>query len=50
MDKVMSLTARDRDGPEDAVDLASITRERWVADPSYRPKTLEKLRAALDAG
>jgi uncharacterized protein (DUF2235 family) len=50
MDKVMSLTARDRDGPEDAVDLASITRERWAADPSYRPKTLEKLRAALDAG
>jgi uncharacterized protein (DUF2235 family) len=50
MESLMSMAARDREGPDDAGDVAGTTRTRWRADPGYRPKTLAKVRAALDAG
>ncbi len=50
MESLMSVTARDREGPDDPGDVAQITRARWRADPGYRPKTLAKVRTALDAG
>jgi uncharacterized protein (DUF2235 family) len=48
MESLMSVTARDREGPGDASDVAEITKARWRADPGYRPKTLAKVSAALD--
>jgi uncharacterized protein (DUF2235 family) len=50
MESLMSFTARDREGPDDAGDVAEVTKARWRADPGYRPKTLAKVAAALDAG
>jgi uncharacterized protein (DUF2235 family) len=48
-ESLMSVTARDREGPDDAGDVAEITQARWRADPGYRPKTLDKVDAALGA-
>jgi hypothetical protein len=50
MESLMSVSARDREGPDDAGDVAEITRARWRRRSGVRPKTLAKLRAALDAG
>lgn len=50
LERVMSVTARDREGPADAGDLADLTRRRWRDDPGYRPKPLARLRAMLDGG
>ena len=50
IERALSMTARDREGPDDAADVAAVTTARWRADPDYRPKTLAKVRAALGAG
>ena len=50
IETALGVTARDREGPTDAAEVAEVTLARWRADPGYRPPTLEGVRAALDGG
>ena len=50
VERLLSLTARDRAGPQVAGQVSALARERWKADATYRPKTLERVRAGIDAG
>jgi uncharacterized protein (DUF2235 family) len=47
LDRALSVTARDRDGPDDASNVSALAKERWRRDPSYRPPTLSKVAGAL---
>ncbi len=49
LERILSRMARDRGGPGDVAEVADPTTERWRRDPGYRPVTLAKVRAALDA-
>ena len=48
-DRIMALTATDRTGPDATEALAPETVDRWQRNRSYRPRTLRKLRQALEA-
>ena len=50
LESLLSVTARDRDGPCAAAEVAEVTKTRWRGDPKYRPPTLARVRAELDAG
>jgi hypothetical protein len=45
-----NLTARDRDGPCAVAEVAEVTTARWPPAPMYRPPTLARVRAELNAG
>jgi uncharacterized protein (DUF2235 family) len=49
LETLMSFSARDRDGPCVVGEVAGPTRGRWARDAGYRPKTLDRVRASLDA-
>jgi uncharacterized protein (DUF2235 family) len=46
---LLQKLARDRPGPEHLWQLSTAAIWRWKNDPSYRPKTLANVAAALDA-
>lgn len=44
------IGAEDREGPSRIDEVSKAARERWTSLPDYRPKTLSRVAAALDAG
>ena len=47
--RLLTLDCRDRVGPGRLADLAEAAARRWRAVPSYRPRALARVAAALDA-
>lgn len=46
---LLSLQRADRPGPSELADLSVAALDRMQADPDYRPRTLRRLRATVDA-
>lgn len=49
LSRALRWRSQDRAGPADPSELAGAAEQRWRRDPSYRPRTLDRIAAWLEA-